>query len=279
MAVTATARLAGAASTVALFAVVSPLALVVIAGSVVPEGDCATGVPAPAGRWTARQISQLWVAEHGPADQARIAGAVGMAESGGDPNAVGPPTRYGVAVGLMQILGAVLPGDLRDPEVNMRNAVKKYRDAHGWTPWEAFTNGNYLQYMDDQAPVCASVEGTPKRIIDTVVLPMANADGIARTVAENDAANATHGPTKGGGESDHQGPPDVAWAADMSNGVTTPEEDQLAEDLADRFGIPWTGSGLVSVTHGGYRFQLIYRINTAQAGDHYNHVHFGIRRD
>lgn len=117
---------------------------------------------------------------------------------------------------------------------------------------------------------------TPKQIIDQIVLPMARANGIARTVAENDAANAAHGPTQSGGRSDHQGPPDVAWATDMSNGWVTPQEDALAAALAQRFGIPWSGSGLMSATHDGYRFQLIYR--TFEGGDHFNHVHFGCRR-
>jgi hypothetical protein len=179
----------------------------------------------------------------------------------------------------MQILGAVLPGDLRDPAVNMRNAVKKWKDARGWTPWEAFTNGNYLRFMGQGAgapvtcDVGGAVAGTPKYIVDTIVLPLANANGIPRTVAENDAANAAHGPTVSGGRSDHQGPPDVAWAADMSNGVTTPQEDALAAALAKRFGIPWHGAGLVSAEHDGYRFQLIYR-----AAGHFDHVHFGVRK-
>jgi hypothetical protein len=116
---------------------------------------------------------------------------------------------------------------------------------------------------------------TAKQVIDMVVLPICNANGITLTPAEVEAANATHGPTVSGGRSDHQGPPDVAWAADMSNGVTTPQEDALAAALAKRFGIPWSGSGLVSLTRGGYRFQLIYR--TLEDGDHFNHVHFGVR--
>jgi hypothetical protein len=68
----------------------------------------------------------------------------------------------------------------------------------------------------------------------------------------------------------------VAWAADISNGSSpTPEMDKLARMLAKRFDIPWTGSGLVNAVHGGYRYQLIYR--TMAGGNHYNHVHFGVR--
>jgi hypothetical protein len=79
-----------------------------------------------------------------------------------------------------------------------------------------------------------------------------------------------------GGRSDHQGPPTVAWAADISNGGSpTPEMDRLARRLAQRFGIDWRGSGLVNAAHSGYRFQLIYR--TYVGGNHFNHVHFGVR--
>jgi hypothetical protein len=120
------------------------------------------------------------------------------------------------------------------------------------------------------------IEGTPKHIVDGIVLPIAQQCGINRSVAENDAANARHGPTNTGGTSDHQGPGHVAWAADISNGGSpTPEMDKLARRLADRFDIPWSGSGLVTATHGGYRYQLIYR--TMQGGNHFNHVHFGVR--
>lgn len=120
------------------------------------------------------------------------------------------------------------------------------------------------------------IEGAPKHIIDAIVLPIAQECGINRTVAMNDAGNAAHGTTNTGNRSDHQGPPNVAWAADMSNGSNpTPEMDKLARSLAQRFGIPWTGSGLVNATHGGYRYQLIYR--TTQGGNHFNHVHFGVK--
>jgi peptidoglycan hydrolase-like protein with peptidoglycan-binding domain len=120
------------------------------------------------------------------------------------------------------------------------------------------------------------IEGTPKHIIDQIVLPIAQQSGVHRTPAENDAANARHGPTNTGGRSDHQGPPTVAWAADMSNGSSpTPQMDALARSLAKRFDIPWSGAGLVNATHGGYRYQLIYRTNLG--GNHFNHVHFGVR--
>lgn len=120
-------------------------------------------------------------------------------------------------------------------------------------------------------------EGSPKNIIDNIVLPIALENGINRTVAENDAANARHGPTISGGRSWHQGPPEDQWAADMSNGQRpTREMDKLAAALAKEFGIKWSGAGLVNHSDGEYNYQLIYRTN--EGGDHFNHVHFGVQR-
>lgn len=121
------------------------------------------------------------------------------------------------------------------------------------------------------------IEGTPKEIIDNIVLPIARECGVNRSVEENDAANATHGPTVSGGTSDHQGPPSVRWAADMSNGSSpTPEMDKLAKRLAKRFGIKFSMSGGIFEAHAkGYQFQLIYRCSDC-GGDHTNHVHFGV---
>lgn len=115
-----------------------------------------------------------------------------------------------------------------------------------------------------------SLEGTPEDIVNQVV-DYAHGHGFPSVTRESvRAANAVHGPTTSGGRSDHQGPPSTAWAADISNGETTPEEDALADAIAEAFEIPWDGSGLVTHVVGGYELQLIYR-----AADHYDHVHFG----
>ena len=119
----------------------------------------------------------------------------------------------------------------------------------------------------------------PKQIIDENVLPIARKWGMTQGIwpKEVQAMNARHGPTNTGNRSDHQGPPRIAWAVDMSNGYApTLQMDTLASALAKKFGIPWTGSGLVSHERGGFRYQLIYR--TYEGGNHFNHVHFGCRR-
>lgn len=123
---------------------------------------------------------------------------------------------------------------------------------------------------------------TPKEIIDTYVLPVARENGLKTpsgtelTASNNDAANRAH--THLGSASDHAGPSEVKWASDMSNGSSpTPEMDKVAKTLATMFDIPWSGAGLKSASHHGCRFQIIYRYSDAQAGNHYNHIHFGVK--
>jgi hypothetical protein len=122
-----------------------------------------------------------------------------------------------------------------------------------------------------------ALEGTPEDIVNEVV-DYAHTHGFPDVTRQSvREANATHGPTIDGNVSDHQGPPDVRWAADISNGTSTPEEAELAKAIAQAFNIPWHGTlttgELAEATHGGYRFQLIH--NTMVGGDHFDHVHFG----
>jgi hypothetical protein len=121
------------------------------------------------------------------------------------------------------------------------------------------------------------IEGTPKHIIDTIVVPLAAKNGMVtgKTPEMVEQQNAGHSKmTSSNNLSDHAGPGGTRWAADMSNGQSpTKEMDALARDLAKRFDIPWSGSGAISATHNGIRYQMIYRSNVG--GNHYNHVHFG----
>lgn len=126
---------------------------------------------------------------------------------------------------------------------------------------------------------------TPKDVIDQIAIPTASDAGVTKTVAQNDIDNHNH--THLGSASDHAGPPDFKWAADFGigpdiRGGTNPtgaaNGDAVAAALATRFGIPWSGAGISSTTHSGMRFQLLWRYDSAQAGNHYTHVHFGVRR-
>ncbi|MFF4019943.1 peptidoglycan-binding protein [Streptomyces sp. NPDC001843] len=95
-----------------------------------------------------------------------IAAAVAMAESRGDPAAVGDQeladNKWGPSFGLFQIRSLRHPEQfsppdmlriavkLKDPLYNARTA-KAIKDAHGWGRWSTFTNGAYRQYMDGGA--------------------------------------------------------------------------------------------------------------------------------
>ena len=116
--------------------------------------------------------------------------------------------------------------------------------------------------------------GTPEQIVNRVVLYAQDHGFPGVTVDSVRAANIRHDPlTSSGNPSDHKGPPDLAWAADISNGQSpTAEMDRLAAAIASAFHIPWEGAGLINHTANGYRMQLIYR-----APDHYDHVHFGVK--
>ncbi|WP_435798369.1 peptidoglycan-binding protein [Streptomyces decoyicus] len=94
-----------------------------------------------------------------------IAAAVAMAESRGDPAAVGDEgladNKWGPSFGLFQIRSLRhperfpppdalrIPGKLKDPLYNAKTA-KAIKDAHthGWNQWSTFTSGAYRQHMD-----------------------------------------------------------------------------------------------------------------------------------
>jgi len=122
------------------------------------------------------------------------------------------------------------------------------------------------------------LEGSPQEIINRVVAYASDHGFPSLTPATVTAANARHSvSTTSGNTSDHKGPPDQAWAVDVSNGISpTREMDELAAAIASAFDIPWQGSGLVNAGNAEYRIQLIYR--TCDGGDHWNHIHLGIKR-
>jgi hypothetical protein len=122
--------------------------------------------------------------------------------------------------------------------------------------------------------------GTPKEIIDDIVLAIGidnnlTVSGNPLTPENVAAANASHGPTASGRQSDHQGPASRAWAVDMSNGgAPTPEMDAAADQVAEAFEMPWApAGGIFNKNYRGYRYQLIYRTS-----DHQDHLHFGCKR-
>lgn len=81
-----------------------------------------------------------------------IAAAVAMAESGGNPNALGDTTiDPRGSVGLWQIFRKAHPEyegvDLTDPDTNADAAYAISSGGTNWHPWSTFTSGAYLRYM------------------------------------------------------------------------------------------------------------------------------------
>jgi hypothetical protein len=108
-------------------------------------GGLGRGSTSAGGQYNLGALEGLWQGAGGPGGgTAHVAGAIALAESGGNPNAFNPSG----ASGLWQILGAVSPGNLFNPQVNATNAVIKYRDAGGFSPWVTYTTGAYRSFMD-----------------------------------------------------------------------------------------------------------------------------------
>lgn len=88
--------------------------------------------------------------------------------------------------------------------------------------------------------------------------------------------------TASGGVSDHWTGSTNAYAYDLSNGSNpTPQMDAAALRIASALGAAaqWKqqgSQGVLNVTQGGYRYQMLYR--TKVGGNHFNHVHIGVRK-
>jgi putative peptidoglycan binding protein len=79
--------------------------------------------------------------------------------------------------------------------------------------------------------------------------------------------------TNGNATSDHHVSQTRSFACDLSNGSSpTPQMDATARAIATALGHPEFRSGILNVTHGAVRAQLIWRTS-----DHLDHVHYGVR--
>lgn len=89
--------------------------------------------------------------------------AIAIAESSGRSDVLGPPTRFGRAVGLWQIMP--LPGrpsaaQLKDPNVNAQQMYKISSKGTNWTAWEVYTKGSYLQFMPRAKKAAGNPDGS-----------------------------------------------------------------------------------------------------------------------
>jgi hypothetical protein len=92
-------------------------------------------------------------------------------------------------------------------------------------------------------------------------------NGLTITSTKRSSGNAT---------SDHHLSQTRSSAADMSNGSSpTPQMDRTAREIATLLGHPEFRSGNLRVNIHGYRVQMLWRTNIG--GNHFNHVHVGVR--
>lgn len=83
--------------------------------------------------------------------------------------------------------------------------------------------------------------------------------------------------TTSGNMSDHYQGNKTAYAYDLSNGsAPTPQMDATAAQIAAALGVKGWKGGVLNVNRGGYRYQVLYR--TKVGGNHFNHVHVGVRK-
>ena len=95
-------------------------------------------------------------------------------------------------------------------------------------------------------------------------IEIGQANGLTLTSAKRTNGNTT---------SDHHVSQTRSFACDLSNGSSpTPQMDATARAIATKLGHPDFRSGILNVTKGALRAQLIWRTH-----DHLDHVHFGVR--
>jgi hypothetical protein len=91
------------------------------------------------------------LAVHAGFPDPKLATAIALAESGGNPGAELHTDREW-SVGLWQINMWAHPGHSReqllDPEYNARTAVRISRSGTNWKPWSAYNSGRYLRFME-----------------------------------------------------------------------------------------------------------------------------------
>lgn len=100
--------------------------------------------------FTYAQLEGLWIDAGGPKALAPLMAAIAKAESGGNSDAENPSG----ATGVWQILGAVYAkdqADLKNPQVNAREAVAKYK-TQGLGAWTTYTSGAYKKYLQGKVP-------------------------------------------------------------------------------------------------------------------------------
>lgn len=114
--------------------------------------------------FTFAQLEALWINAGGSKVTAPIAAAIALAESSGNPQAINATDNNGTQTswGLWQISDGThsMPvPNILDPNVNAKQAVAKWTNAGGFSPWGTYATGAYKQYLSGAAPSDAGVPG------------------------------------------------------------------------------------------------------------------------
>jgi hypothetical protein len=123
------------------------------------------------------QLEGIWCQAGGAPGAAPIAGAIAMAESGGNTTATDMDSNGSIDRGLWQINSVHGTQSTYDVMGNARAAIAISNNGNNWTPWTTFNNGAYQQFLQANVP----------------------ADTSAPINATNAAANATDLSYSGGG--------------------------------------------------------------------------------
>lgn len=104
------------------------------------------------GAYSRGMLEALWTHAGGNSRAKRMAAAIALAESAGNPQAYGVATSGGHAEGLWQIMmplnaGYVPGGNPYVPSANARAAVRLSGNGTNWRPWETYDTGVYRRFM------------------------------------------------------------------------------------------------------------------------------------
>jgi hypothetical protein len=123
-------------------------------------------------------------------DDILVAAAVALAESGGDPGAVGDG---GDSIGLWQINRPAHPtigtvAELKDPAYNARAAHQVWT-AEGWRAWTQYRNGRYRPHYDKLRSDVRNLDTGEGGLIDWSSVPVVG-PVVGGVEAVGDAVNA-----------------------------------------------------------------------------------------
>jgi hypothetical protein len=135
-------------------------------GPIISSGqalEAGIGTPGKGGRYSQTEMAGFAEQAGFSPEQARIMGAIGMGESGGNAGVdtsmtIDPQKKNEYSIGLFQInaqahgdklakLGYTVD-DLRDPVKNAQVAKMVYDEVGGFTPWSVYNDGKYTKFLD-----------------------------------------------------------------------------------------------------------------------------------